>query len=60
VGGASGMVTDELETRLISLFNNAVSTDMLKSVQRQDGMRNETDVSVLGNAMTSNIKRTGK
>jgi hypothetical protein len=32
---------------------------MFKSVQRQDVMRNETDASVLGDAVASNIKRNG-
>jgi hypothetical protein len=45
--------------RLITLFNDAVPTDKLKSVQRQDDMRNETDASVLGQIVTSDIKRTG-
>ena len=58
-GGTSGVVTDDSETRLISLFNNAVPTDMLESVQRQDDTRNETDASVLGDTVTSNIKKNG-
>jgi hypothetical protein len=53
------MVTDDTGTRLISLFNNVVPTDMLKSVPRQDDMRNETDANVPGDTVTSYIKKTG-